>query len=140
VPKLTPTPLDRYFAEFAEFKRRLRALELRRSVLTWVDVPSFSNGWENIGAPFQVVSYSKDAQGIVWIRGVASAGGVGTMFTLPSGFRPAATELFGCDANGTSGGHAIARIDISDDGTVTYQSGPTSSNYCSLSGIAFEAA
>src|SRR5713226_7117800 len=69
--------------------------------LLWINVgsagaPPFQNGWTNYAAsstPLNTdvspVSFSKNALGIVRLRGASKGGTVGTVgFTLPAGYRP----------------------------------------------------
>lgn len=55
--------------------------------------PAFQNGWVNFGGTQPVVEFTKDATGVVHVRGAVKNGTVnpdptGTVFTLPVGYRP----------------------------------------------------
>lgn len=59
----------------------------------WNNVSAFSNGFGNIGAPYEVAGYRLDPQGRVNFRGSVSRGGAladgSLVFTLPAAYRPA---------------------------------------------------
>lgn len=101
----------------------------------WV-AASFQNGWGNLGGAYQTVAYRK-VGGVVYLRGLA-AGGTTTdgtsVFTLPTGFRPSATEAFPI-ANAASPTNDT-RIEITAAGAVTVY-GPVNNSYVGLSGINF---
>jgi hypothetical protein len=55
--------------------------------------PAFQNGWVNFGSGQTDASFTKDATGVVHIRGQVAGGTVnpgvtGSVFTLPVGYRP----------------------------------------------------
>jgi len=53
--------------------------------------PAFQNGWGNFGASAQGLAYGKDSQGFLHIIGSitdSTPAQNGTVFTLPTGFRP----------------------------------------------------
>jgi len=56
--------------------------------------PALQNGWVNFGSGQADAAFTKDATGVVHVRGVVKSGTVspttGTVFTLPVGFRPTA--------------------------------------------------
>ena len=104
-----------------------------------VTAPTLSTNWSNFGGAYQTAGYWKDnATGMVHLTGMIKksvAGVVGeTIFTLPTGYRPAASELFGIDSNNAHG-----RIDVTAAGLVQFQIG-TATAWISLSGISFRAA
>lgn len=97
--------------------------------------PSLLNSWANFGGSAQVAGYLKDA-GYVHLTGVVKDGTAtpGTViFTLPSGYRPAAEETFVVASNG-----AYGECVIQSDGDVTINAGSNTS--FSLCGIAFRVA
>jgi hypothetical protein len=83
--------------------------------LTWTNV-TYAGSWQNVGA-YQPVSYTKTANGIVLVRGYCQSGS-GTIFTLPSGHRPAADEMFSANGNG-----GAAVIKVTTAGVVSLNSG-----------------
>lgn len=95
---------------------------------TWNDV-TLNSGWTNaFGAPKPVVGYIKRL-GVVYFRGGIS-GGSGTIFTLPTGYRPSAELVFPVYANA-----AITRLVVATNGDVSLASGtPTA---ITLDGISF---
>lgn len=103
----------------------------------WI-APSFQNSWGNLGGAYQTAAFRKVA-GRVYLRGVISGGTATdgtTLFTLPSGFGPAATESFRA-ANANSP-NSDTRVEITSTGAVTVQ-GSVNNSYLSLSGISFHA-
>jgi hypothetical protein len=96
---------------------------------SWTDSIATSNG-------IQTPGYYRDPMGFVHLRGFVGAGTVNSaMFTLPAGYRPGTTEVFGC-LNGAS--NVIGRVDVGSDGTVNLRTGG-SNTYVDLSGITFKA-
>lgn len=96
--------------------------------------PAFANGWQNFDAVpgFQNARYWKDAMGIVYVDGLIKLGTLNLpAFTLPVGYRPAATMIFTQITNG-----AIGRVDILNTGTVVPAT-PSSNVWVNLSGIFF---
>ena len=56
--------------------------------------PAFQNGWVYAGAPYNTCAFRKDGFGFVHLKGVMKSGTIGSVaFTLPAGYRPAATVL-----------------------------------------------
>lgn len=91
---------------------------------------TLATGWTNVGSSFATAAYYKDPFGIVHLRGLVN-GGSGTIFTLPTGYRPTGFRLiFPAVAS-----NAIARIDIALNGAVTFVAGTATS--ISLDGITF---
>lgn len=104
------------------------------AALEAVTAPTLLNGWLDYGSAFQTAGYYKDGLGIVHLTGVVKSGTAGaTIFTLPSGYRPAANQQQPAAA---SGGYATCRIN--SDGSVVHQGSITS--WYSLDGISFRAA
>ncbi|MDX6512590.1 MAG: hypothetical protein QOE36_2094 [Gaiellaceae bacterium] len=100
------------------------------------------DGWQTIGGT--APSYSPDQFHLVRLRGTIAclsyifnkcdhSNGDDTMFTLPPGFRPAATETFATVAGGSLG-----EVEVRPNGDVVEIYGSVSSVV--LSGIAFSAA
>lgn len=99
--------------------------------------------WHNLGDPgeppfqggsqyasFLPVGFRKDPFGRVHLRGMINGPPTaGTLFTLPAGYRPAATVLLDANANGQG------RVDISSSGVVTNQ---LAAAWVSLDGMYFD--
>jgi hypothetical protein len=87
--------------------------------------PAFLAPWGNYGAPFQTVRFRREGGDICRIEGVAggNAANGSVVFTLPLGFRPAASiRLYSQVDTGTGN---PGRMDITAAGaiTLTYLSG-----------------
>lgn len=81
--------------------------------------PSLDNGWTG-AAGQEAPSYWRDAFGVVHLNGVGDGSGAssGTLFTLPSGYRPTAARRFVASlGSGTS-----ADVVVATSGTVTTSS------------------
>lgn len=103
------------------------------AVEAWI-APSLTNSWADYGSPFNPSGYYRDPYGVVHLRGTIKSGVVGSSaFTLPSGYRPANTELFAAISNG-----AVGRAAVDNSGGVTPDVG--SNVYFSLDGMTFRAA
>lgn len=100
----------------------------------WI-TPTFTNSWVNYGAGYNDAGYRKDAEGWVHLRGLVKNGTDGaSIFTLPVGYRPAATELLVCASNDHYG-----RLDINVVGLVTPSATTTEPAWVCLDGITFKA-
>jgi len=98
-----------------------------------VSAPSFSNSWVNFGGSLSNAGYYKDPLGRVHLRGSVKSGTAGTsIFTLPSGYRPAADRVFAVDANG-----AHCQLTVTSSGTVVPAAGGGNTQI-SLDGVSFE--
>lgn len=96
-----------------------------------VITPTFLNAWVDSGAPYQTTRYWKDPAGVVHLRGRINGGTIGlAAFTLPVGYRPAATESF---AQASAG--AFGALNVFADGSVVPAVGSNVSFW--LSGITF---
>lgn len=101
--------------------------------------PAFAGAWVNYASsPYvQPAQFWRDSSGLVHLSGLVRAGAIGTIFTLPVGYRPLVGQpIFIVDA-----GPGVARIDVTPDGQVqvnTYKSGGTNANV-SLDEISFQA-
>jgi hypothetical protein len=97
--------------------------------------PAFGTGWKNASGGYQVAGFYKDDEGVVHLRGVVDLGSGTTIFTLPAGFRPAATESFTALLGDTN----IASVFVvaSGDVDLEFLSGPGTT--LSLSQISFRA-
>lgn len=97
--------------------------------------PSFKNSWVVGGSPYHSASFAKDAEGFAHLRGAIKSGTVGSAaFTLPPGYRPAATVRFPVVSNG-----AFGIVDITSGGDVIPQS-PSSNLLVGLDSIIFKTA
>lgn len=101
----------------------------------WIAVTPFQNSWVDYGGgTFGQVSYYKDTDGIVRLRGAIKSGAIPNIaFVLPPGFRPASTAYFQCVSN-----NAFGFVSITPGGSLSPQVG--SNVYVSLDGISFRAA
>jgi len=96
------------------------------------------SGWSNYGSGLQQLGYELIGTR-VFLRGVLTNntaitnGGPAIMFTMPTGLRPAAREIFNC----MGGSNAAYRVDIAADGTVNLFGNLALSNYLTLSGITY---
>ena len=108
--------------------------------------PTFENSWTNASnTAYQVARFVKRDEGDVLLEGVLASGtltGDTTMFTLPTGFRPAKrlTFIAPCFTSGGVHGQAVVRID--PDGTVRMRNASTGGIQLlelSLCGINFNA-
>lgn len=128
---------------FEQLESRIRALEaqLGQDQEAWypeawrivgtTNNPAFTNAWVNFGAPFMSAAFRKEKGGVVRLRGVVKLGTPTTsIFTLPTGYRPPATALFGVHGSGSEG-----RLDISTAGLVQQIAGGNS--YIALDGVTF---
>lgn len=91
---------------------------------------TFTNSWANV-ATYNEAKYWKH-QGMVHLQGVIDTGTLGTAcFTLPSGYRPAATVVLAT----TSGGGAACELEITTAGVCTPEGGSAGS--VKLDGLSF---
>jgi hypothetical protein len=83
--------------------------------------PAFGPDWANFGAPHETAAFYKDLAGRVHLKGqIKHNTGIGVVaaFTLPAGYRPAATVRFATNADGTLGS-----FEVRADGTVNHIQG-----------------
>lgn len=98
----------------------------------WISV-TFENSWVDYGSGFEPCAYRKIGDE-VFLKGLMKSGTVGaSAFTLPPGYRPAASNIFAIQATEVG-----KRIDIGVTGAVIIAAGATNS-YVSISGISFPA-
>lgn len=101
--------------------------------IAWI-APTLTSSWANYHADYNSAGYWKDALGFVHLKGLLNLGTIGaSMFTLPTGYRPAKRELFIAATSSNSYG----RCDVLADGTVVPVAG--SNSWFSLDGITFKA-
>lgn len=130
------------FSEIRNLSRRLS--ELERLVLApldpikvgAVDAPAFGSGFSNYtgaSGTYRDLEFYRD-RGRTYISGVVekstAVSGGEVIFTLPSGYEPAETEIFTMTSNG-----ALARVDVAPNGNVVVQVG--NATWISLCGIDF---
>lgn len=131
--------------------RRVEHLE-RSQPSMWVTVAgaTYSGTFEDYvtlggaGAGFRSVGYYRDPTGECWLRGAAATTGLlsaatnYTILTLPTGFRPAATE--GPFTVNAVGPDRYLQVNVNTDGTVVAHVGTATvaaNSYISLAGIHF---
>lgn len=90
--------------------------------------PTLAGTWANLGAGQPDVTYWKDPFGMVHLEGAVTSGGADTIFTLPTGYRPAAAQLFPAVANAV-----FSYVQIATTGVVSCPAHTA----VSLNGIAF---
>lgn len=119
----------------------------RVAALKWHPITAFTQGWRNVGAPYQVAAYAVDAQGLVHLRGALMTSSGPDVdgqpaFTLPATVVPRSTSV---DVLATAGGghNTIAVLQISKD-VVTITSalvdtGTPAVAFTDLDGVTFSA-
>lgn len=98
---------------------------------------SLVNSWVNYSNGWATASYYKDRDNRVHLTGLIRSGvtTAGTLlFSLPSGYRPEAREMFDV----LCGNETLGRVDVWSDGQVNVQLCPNNT-YLRLSGISFRA-
>jgi len=127
---LTATQLDNAIAQGTRCYSSDK--DIRRVVDAGSPAAAFTNSWVNFGAPFSTAKYWHDREGNVHIEGGVKTGTPpASIFTLPVGYRPSASQVFTVSANG-----AIGVITISSAGTLVTTVG--SATYTSHDGIMFQ--
>ncbi len=102
------------------------------AVQSW-QTPTLLNSWVDFGGGHNDTKYFKDPFGVVHIKGLIKFGTIGLpAFTLPSGYRPLSTEIYGVISNS-----AFAELRIDASGSVVPISGNNA--WFSLDGITFRA-
>lgn len=96
----------------------------------WI-APALAGTWAAAGAPYPAIGY-RLFRGIVYLRGRLLGPNAGTAFTLPAGYRPAATRTFPVAAA------AVATFDVSAAGVVSISVGG-GGGYFALDSIRFVA-
>jgi hypothetical protein len=105
------------------------------SPLTWIE-PTLTNGWSAVGTPISPVSFVKDGQGWVHLRGQLTGGTINdAAFTLPVGYRPGYKLQFPVLAGPT----VISVLDVLPDGGVILEPLNSDTNFSTLDGIIFHA-
>ena len=89
--------------------------------------PPFENSWSNFGSGWDTAAFYKTIDR-VYIKGLVAGGTLNTtVFTLPEGYRPSASQML----IGEENLYTHVRIKIGTDGTVTTNGG-ASNTYLSL--------
>jgi hypothetical protein len=119
----------------------LRAAEIRiapEQLIGTPGEPPFGAGWNNAGSEAQVGGFYRDVEGVVHLRGVVALGGsTTTIFTLPVGYRPAATEEFSAVLD--TAGSALILVTAAGDVNLLFINSPSRPHTLSLSQISFRA-
>jgi len=100
--------------------------------------PAFMNNWSTFGLIINdsPVSFLKDRQGFVHLRGEVHEGTLPCIFRLPSGFRPAQGEGFPTITQNEKAELIPTRVNIDDEGLVCFTNG-FANVIGSLSGVVF---
>lgn len=97
--------------------------------------PAYQNSWGPLGSG-PGAAFTKDAIGVVHLRGLIDGGGSGTVvFTLPSGYRPT-TYVYPATAQ-VDGANSTVGIEIGDNGEVKVRGTAT---WVSLDSLTFPTA
>ena len=126
--------MDEFKDILLDIIRRLKAVEgLYTTPSVTYTAPTLTNSWVNFGGAYDTAGYYRDMVGFVVLKGSVKDGTTGSsnpIFTLPSGYRPAAQLSFAVASNG-----AFGEIDIKSNGEVVVITGDNTS--VSLDGIRF---
>lgn len=97
---------------------------------------SFQNSWSDAGYPSPLCSYYKDPFGTVWLQGGAihTGNSSATIFTLPSGYRPASTLIISTYGEASSTA-TLTIVTITTAGAVSML---PAGNVVSLNNISFQ--
>lgn len=81
--------------------------------------PAFLSTWANYGSGYQTAGFRKDPNGMTWLRGSIAAGTTpaNNVFTLPAGYRPAASLGFPTTWL-NSGAYGVGLVTVSSAGVV----------------------
>jgi hypothetical protein len=89
---------------------------------TWTNVSGgvgFTNSYADAGGAYAVSGFRKDVNGRVDFRVAVNTGASGSaMFTLPAGYRPAASEVFAGSAE-LAASQVVAEVTVTSAGVVT---------------------
>lgn len=103
-----------------------------RTANSWT-APTLLGSWSNYGSGYNPAGYFQDAFGIVHLRGLVQGGTQGTtVFTLPSGSRPANQMLFVAISN-----NLLGRIGVDTSGNVIADLLSSPGTWISLDGMTF---
>lgn len=102
------------------------------------------NVWKHFGGSWARAGFTKDAQGVVHLKGLIHDGivAVGTrIFNLPPGYRPSEDRVFPVlTYNGTIVKHGRVDVRINGDVNTGLQDNNLSTTWVTLEGISFVAA
>lgn len=100
--------------------------------------PQFENNWTSFGViiNYSPVSFLKDREGFVHLRGEPGEGTLPCIFRLPVGYRPALGEGFPIVTQNSKAEITPARVNIANDGSVCLTAG-FGNTIVTLSGITF---
>lgn len=101
----------------------------------WVQ-PTLSSGWVQYGGGYDHCKYKRDVSNMVHLKGMIKTGTVGTLFTLPEGFRPPTTVICIAHCRGLNTAPQNVEIRITNLGVVSIQNIPDN-NWLSLHGVYF---
>ena len=90
-----------------------------------------TNSWVAYGGQYKTPTFQVQ-NGICIVEGLARSGGWGTLAQLPSECRPSKRLIFNLNNH-----EASSRVDVAENGTVSWHAGGKSHTWISLSGIAF---
>lgn len=110
--------------------------------------PAFQNLWFNNGGTFNPAGFFKDTSGFVRFRGMVQPGAAqplpydNVIFTLPTGYRPPATEYQSTleEYGGTSRYLSAIGFLVGTNGNVVLRNPVGTVNFVSIDGRAFRAA
>lgn len=94
--------------------------------------PAFTGAWvQEFGRP---LSFGRDSDGFVHIRGKTRFGTAADVFTLPSGYRPAADEDFLCMTPGGTTGNGLlpCQLKVTSGGAVQVIGAPSNPQWLSM--------
>lgn len=102
--------------------------------------PAFQGAWVNFGGAYYTAAFRKLASGLVVLRGTikSGAGAGAVIFTLPAGYRPAATILLGAIEKPAGAATTDSELDIAANGDVTWF-GSNAPTLVGLDGLTFMA-
>jgi hypothetical protein len=104
------------------------------TVPLWLPL-NLGNNWTSYLSTYAPASYTKTSNGVVVVKGLLKRGGTPVanevIATLPAGYRPEATLLFG----NTTNSNVAGRVDVGDNGDIIFRSG--SAGWYSLDTIRF---
>lgn len=113
----------------------LSQLEKHKKILfvEWQSV-TLENGWTNYGSVYAPLEFTKDASGIIHLRGMVKGGRMGLpgfIFQLPTQFRPEIPAVFPVACHGPIPCEAI----VTEEGKVYLETGST--NWTGFDGVSF---
>lgn len=123
--------MDNILQYIKDLENRLEILERSQSSNEEYQSVTYANSWVDYGGTHNSAGYYKDKAGNVHLQGMVKSGTIGqTIFTLPTGYRPAKTLVFTVPSNG-----AFGVLEVQTDGDVVATTG--NNTYVSLEGVSF---